>query len=86
MQGIFCENERHYNLRNNNEFIQPKMRSVGNGTESVKYEGPQLWQILPQTIRDSGSLAQVKANIKNWKGENCLSKLFRTIIPSFGFL
>ena len=58
MQEIFCENESHYNLRNNNEFVQPRVRSVGNDTESVRFKGPQLWQMLPQTIRNSGSLAQ----------------------------
>ena len=31
MQKIFCENMTHYNLRNNNEFIQPRVRSVNNG-------------------------------------------------------
>ena len=86
MQEIFCENESHYNLRNNNEFVQPRVRSVGNGTESVRFKGPQLWQMLPQTIRNSGSLAQFKANIKNWKGENCPCKLCRTFIPNLGFL
>ena len=86
MQEIFCENESHYNLRNNNEFVQPRVRSVGNGTESVRFKDPQLWQMLPQTIRSSGSLAQFKANIKNWKGENCPCKLCRTFIPNLGFL
>ena len=86
MQEIFCENESHYNLRNNNEFVQPRVRSVGNGIESVRFKGPQLWQMLPQTIRNSGSLAQFKAKIKNWKGENCPCKLCRTFIPNLGFL
>ena len=81
-QEIFCENESHYNLRNNNEFVQPRVRSVGNGTDSVRFKGPQLWQMLLQTIRNSGSLAQFKANIKNWKGEivhaSCVALSFRT--------
>ena len=51
MQEIFCENTTRYNLRNNNEFIQPRVRSVNNGSESVRFKGPQLWQTLP-TIRD----------------------------------
>ena len=86
MQEIFLENESHYNLRSNNDFVQPRVRSVGNGTESVRFKGPQLWQILPQTIRNSESLAQFKANIKDWKGENCPCKLCRTFIPNLGFL
>ena len=86
MQEIFLENESHYNLRSNNDFVQPRVRSVGNGTESVRFKGPQLWQILPQTIRNSESLAQFKANIKDWKGENGPCKLCRTFIPNLGFL
>ena len=50
MQEIFCENESHYNLRNNIEFVQPRVRSVGNGTESVRFKGPQLFPMLMQTI------------------------------------
>ena len=75
MQEIFCENESHYNLRSNNEFVQPWVRSVGNGTESVRFKGPQLWQMLPQTIRNSGSLAQFKAKYKN---ASCVALSFRT--------
>ena len=85
MQESFFENESHYNLRNNIEFVQPRVRSVGNGTESVRFKGPQLWQMLPQTIRNSGSLAQLKANIKHWKGKNCPCKLCRTFIPNLDF-
>ena len=68
-QEIFCENATHYNLRNNNEFVQPRVKSVNNGTESVRFKGPQLWQMLPPTIRNSNSLCQFKTKIKNWYGE-----------------
>ena len=54
----------HCNLRNNNEFIQPRVRSVNNGSESVRFKGPQLWQTLPPTIRNSESLYQFKTKIK----------------------
>ena len=47
---------------NNNESVQPRfqprVRSVENGTGSVRFKGPKLWQMLPQTIRNSGFLAQ----------------------------
>ena len=86
MQEIFRENAIHYNLRNNNEFVQPRVKSVNNGTESVRFKGPQLWQMLPPTIRNSDSLCQFKTKIKNWYGENCPCRLCRTFIPNFGFL
>ena len=46
MEEIFSENAAHYNLRNNIEFAQPR---VSNGTESIRFKGPQLWQMLPPT-------------------------------------
>ena len=46
MQEIFSENATHYNLRNNNEFVQPRVKSVSNGTENVRFKGPQLWQMF----------------------------------------
>ena len=30
MQKIFCENATFYDLRNDNEFVQPKVKSVCN--------------------------------------------------------
>ena len=64
MQEVFRENTTRYNLRNNNEFIQPRMRSVSNGTESVRVKGPQLWLTLPSTVRNSETLCQFKREIK----------------------
>ena len=64
MQEVFRENTTHYNLRNNNEFTQTRVRSVSNGTESVRFKGPQLWQALPPTIRNSDTLCQFKKRLK----------------------
>ena len=86
MQEIFCENTTHYNLRNNKEFIQPRVRSVNNGSESVRFKGPQLCQTLPPTIRNSEFLNQFKTKIKNWYGENFPCRLCRTFVPDLGYL
>ena len=64
MQEIFCENTNHYNLGNNNEFTQPRVRSVSYGTESIRLKGPQLWQTLPSTIRNSVTLCQFKKRLQ----------------------
>ena len=60
MQEILCEHESHYNLRNNNEFVQPNVRSVGNGTESVRFKGPQLWQIFRKQYETRDPLLSLK--------------------------
>ena len=38
MQDIFCENAAHYNLRNNNQFVQPRVKSVSNGQKASSLE------------------------------------------------
>ena len=86
VREIFRENTPRYNLQNNNEFTQPRVRSVSNGIESVRFKGPQLWQTLSPTIRNSETLCQFKNQIKNCFGVNCSCKLCRIFIPNLGYL
>ena len=101
MQEIFCENTICYNLCTNNEFVQPRVRSVNNGTESVRFKGPQLWQTLPPTIRNSESLCQFKTKITIWYRKLSLQSMphflfgirafydkyfYHIFIPNLGYL
>ena len=72
MQENFRDITTRYNLRNN-EFIQPRVRSVSNGTESVRFKGPQLWQTLPPSIRNSETLYQFKNKLKTGTAKNVLA-------------
>jgi len=47
MNEIFREQENMYSLRNNNEFVIPRIKTVNFGSESIRYRGPQLWLSLP---------------------------------------
>ena len=53
MNEIFRERDNSYNLRNNNEFVLPSIKTVHFRSESIKYRGPQLWFSLPQDIRNT---------------------------------
>ena len=64
MQEIFRDNTTHYNLRNNNKFTQPRVRSVSKGTESVRFKGPQLWQTLPQPYGIQKTFVDLKKRLK----------------------
>ena len=50
MKDIFYERSVVYNLRNNNEFLPPRVRTVSYGTETIEYRGQRLWVTLPQQI------------------------------------
>ena len=50
---IFCDIftkiiNSHYNVRHNNHFETPFVRTVCNGMESVSYLGPKIWGIAPE--------------------------------------
>ena len=64
MKEIFCERTVTYNLRNNNEFLLPRVRTTSYGSETIKYRGQRLWVSLPQHIRDAQSIIEFKKQIK----------------------
>ena len=86
MKEIFCERTVTYNLRNNNEFLLPRVRTTSYGSETIKYRGQRLWLSLPQHIRDAQSIIEFKKQIKSWNGADCTCRLCRTFIPQLGFL
>ena len=54
-----------HNLRNNNELVLPRIKTVNFGSESIRYRGPHLWLSLPQDIRNAESLSLFKSKIKS---------------------
>ena len=49
-----------YNLRKLSQFYRPKVNSSYNGTESVSFLGPILWDLVPNELKDIGNLAVFK--------------------------
>ena len=86
MKEIFCERTVTYNLRNNKEFLLPRVRRTSYGSETIKYRGQRLSLSLPQHIRDAQSIIESKKQIKSWNGADCACRLCRTFIPQLGFL
>ena len=86
MKEIFCERTVTYNLRNNNEFLLPRVRTASYGSEIIKYRWQRLWLSIPQHIRDAQSINEFKKQIKSWNGADCTCRLWKTFIPQLGFL
>ena len=72
MQEIFLENKTRYILRYK-EFIQSRVRSVCNETESVRFKGLNMWQTLPPTIRNSETLFQFEKKSKTGTAKTVLA-------------
>lgn len=78
--------ENHYNLRHTSQFIIPPVNTVFNGSESAFYLGPKILELIPSEVKQIGSLAGFKKEIKNWKPINCPCRLCKIYIQNVGFL
>ena len=85
MREVFPLRNNSYNLRYISEFLQPKVKSVSYGMETIRVRGPQLWQTL-FSYKTSTSLKDFKRKIRNWNPSNCHCRLCRPYIPSLGLL
>ena len=61
MREIFCEHYNPYNLRNSGNFSFPKIKTVTYDSENIRFRGPQIWAIIPQSIKKFNILLSLKA-------------------------
>ena len=75
-----------YELRSENPFQTQNVRTVSNGTETIRFRGPKTWAIVPLDIKNSISLNEFKRKIKNWVPEGCTCRLCKIYVHNIGFL
>ena len=85
IQELFSQGSS-VNLRNTQDWEIPKVRTVNNGLETIRYRGPITWNLVPNKIKQSKSLSLFKEKIKDWKPQGCTCRLCKTYIPRLGFL
>ena len=52
MNEIFIENAQHYyDLRKKTEFKRNKVKTVYNGTKTLTFLGPRIWEFVPDYIK-----------------------------------
>ena len=53
MNDIFKRRvEQTYTLRKHSQFYRPKVNPVYNGTESVSFVGPIIWDLVPNELKE----------------------------------
>ena len=76
MNEIFTLRHQHkYNLKNWTYLDVPKVRTVNHGSESVRYLGPKIWEIIPTHKKKFDTTDKLKIAIKKWKAESCPCRL-----------
>ena len=71
--------------RGNSDFVIPHVKTVNRGIETIRYRGPLTWNMVPEDIKNAGSLAIFKNKIKHWKPTDCTCRLCKTYIPGVGY-
>ena len=67
VKGLFqFRNEMPYNLKQRSQFHIPPVRTVFSGTESIKFLGPKIWELIPDEMKELESLWEFKRVIKLW--------------------
>ena len=91
VQDIFIQNINAPALRTSDDdnlehWVLPKVRTVNNGIETLRYRGPVVWNLIPDEIKQSESLESFKSEIGNWKPEGCKCRLCKEFIPNLGYI
>ena len=86
VQDLFPRQNDVYDLRYKRTFETSKVRTVHFGTETVRYRGPKIWELVPNDIKEATTLSGFKNKIKMWKPQGCTCRLCRTYVHNLGFL
>ena len=65
MNEIFTiRHQNQYNLRNWTYFDFPKVTTVNHSSESVRYLGSKIWEIIPAYMKELDTIEKFKIAIK----------------------
>ena len=86
MNKMFVENAQpYYNIRKKTKFKRNNVKMVYNGTETLTFLRPRIFEIVPDYIKKSNSFEEFKLKIKLWNPENCPCRLCKRFLSQVVF-
>ena len=86
MDSMLERRNEFYNLRNFQEFLTERKRTVHYGLETLSYRSPKLWSLLPENSKEVESLKIFKRKVKSWICDNCPCRLCKPYLKNVGSL
>jgi len=83
---LFERKHISYYLRSQPEFVIPQIKTVYKGSNSIRYFGPIIWNLIPKEIKSCETIASFSSKIRQWKPDNCPCRICKTFLPNVGFL
>ena len=73
-------------LRTENKFCQPSIKTSYKGEESLTFFAPKIWNIVPGEYKSINSLVKFKKEIKKWEPLECPCRLCRSYMAGVGYV
>ena len=86
VQNLFREQNTSHELRSERCWEVPRVRTVNNGTETIRFRGIKTWEIVPNEIKRATTLTEFKNKIKKWKPMTCTCRLCKIYVAGIGFI
>ena len=87
MKDVFELKEPPYSLRSeSNHFTRRNVKTAYYGLSSIKHLAPQIWKLVPQSLKKCKTLNEFKTKIKSWYPAHCPCRLCKTYIAQLGFI
>ena len=86
MNNIFQKQENYYSLRKSRPRLSKGKFTTTYGIDTISFRRPQIWQDLPQDIKNFDSLNLFKSNIKRYGTLSCHCKMCKTFVPRVGYI
>ena len=86
MNDIFHFVERPYNLRGHYTLERKRDHTVYHSSESLFSLAPKLWDLLPNSIKNSASLKEFKTKINTRAFERCPCRICKKYVGTVGFI
>ena len=81
-----CPRPRPLQLRSGNHFACRNVRTTRYGIETISNLAAEIWDLLPEEIKNASSLSVFKTKIKKCIPKKCPFKLCQTHIKNIGFI
>ena len=86
MSDLFKIKETKYNLRNRSILVSTNTKTTSYGINSITHLRPNIWELVPEEIKDNKSLNIFKQKIKIWIPKKCPCTLCKLYVPNLGYL
>ena len=85
MRNMFTPCVNNSYLKKFQEFVIERNKTVKCCLETVSFRCTQIWALVPDTIKYSTSLIELKSKMKLWKDAEYLCRLCETYLQNIDF-